>query len=97
METYIMFVGFTEKGITEINKLPVKIKTASTILKKAGVKTQGFYAVMGLDRYDGFYIVQASDGEKAAAAALALASQGFMHTNTLRAFTETEFRGVVAL
>ena len=97
METYIMFVGFTEKGLAAIKKLPVKIKTASTILKKAGVKVQGFYSVMGMDRYDGFYIVQARDGEKVAAAALALASQGFMHTNTLRAFTETEFRGIAAL
>lgn len=97
METYIMYIGFTEKGLTGINKIPQKIKMASTVLKKAGVKTQGFYAVMGLDRYDGFYIIQAGDGAKAAAAALALASQGFMHTNTLRAFTETEFRRITAL
>ncbi|MFA5077977.1 MAG: GYD domain-containing protein [Dehalococcoidia bacterium] len=97
METYIMYIGFTEKGLPGIKKLPAEIKTASTILKKAGVKTQGFYAVMGLDRYDGFYIIQAGDGEKVAAAALALASQGFMHTNTLRAFTETEFSRITAL
>ncbi|MFA5400875.1 MAG: GYD domain-containing protein [Dehalococcoidia bacterium] len=97
METYIMFVGFTEGGLKGIKNLPAKIKAASTILKTAGVKTQGFYAVMGLDRFDGFYIVQASDGEKAAAGALALASHGFMHTNTLRAFTETEFSRFAAL
>ncbi|MDD5312844.1 MAG: GYD domain-containing protein [Dehalococcoidia bacterium] len=95
MATYIMFVGFTQKGITEVKKLPVKTKTGAHVLKKAGVKVQGFYLVMGMDRYDGFYIVQAADAEKVAAAALALGSQGDMHTNTLRAFSETEFRDMV--
>ena len=97
METYIMFVGFTEKGLAGIKGIPAKIKSGSDILKKAGVKTQGFYTVMGLDRYDGFYIIQAVDGGKAATAALTLASHGFMHTNTLRAFSETEFRRIATI
>jgi len=96
MSTYIVFVGLTQQGAADVKKLPVKVKSAAKILNRAGAKTQGFYLVMGMDRYDGFFIVQAADTEKAAAAALALGSQGDMHTNTLRAFTETELKNVIA-
>ncbi|MBN1374861.1 MAG: GYD domain-containing protein [Dehalococcoidia bacterium] len=95
MSAYIVFVGLTQQGAKDLKKLPATIKSAARVLNRAGVKVKGFHLVMGMDHYDGFFIIQADDDKKAAAAALALGAQGNLHTNTLRSFSEAELKEII--
>lgn len=47
-------------------------------------------------RYDVVFIVQVPDDKTVATLLLALGNQGNVRTETLRAFREEEFRGIVA-
>jgi len=49
-----------------------------------------------MGRYDTVFIVEAPDDETVAKAVMALASLGNVSTETLRAFTEDEYRKIVA-
>jgi len=58
-----------------------------------GVTVKSFYLLLG--RFDTVFIVEAPDDAAVAKAALALSAQGNVRTETLRAFSEDEFRGLV--
>lgn len=59
-----------------------------------GAQVKEFYSVMG--RYDTVFIVEAPDDETIAKAALFVGSLGTVRTETLRAFTEDEYRKIIA-
>ncbi len=59
-----------------------------------GVKERGFFWTMG--RYDAIYIGDAPDEETATAAALAVASQGSIRTETFRAYSADEMDKILA-
>lgn len=59
-----------------------------------GAEVKVFYSVMG--RYDTVFIVEAPDDETVAKAALKVGSLGNVRTETLRAFTEDEYRNMIA-
>ena len=48
------------------------------------------------DRYDLVTIIEAPDDETATAALLALGAQGSVRTTTMRAFSASEMRGIIA-
>jgi uncharacterized protein with GYD domain len=96
MATYIMLFGFTQKGIKNIKESPARIDAAKQIIRSMGAEVKQFYAVMGIGQYDTAIVLEASDDETVAKIALAIGSLGNVHTNTLRAFTEDEFRKIVA-
>ena len=52
-----------------------------------------FYLAMG--QYDAVVVVEAPDDETVAKASLAIGSLGNVRIETLRAFTEEEYRGIV--
>jgi uncharacterized protein with GYD domain len=53
-----------------------------------------FYLVMG--KYDMVVISEAPDDEAAAKVALSIGAGGAVRTETLRAFTEDEYREIIA-
>jgi uncharacterized protein with GYD domain len=59
-----------------------------------GGELKAIYVTMG--QYDFVDVLEAPDDETAAKFALALGSLGNVHTETLRAFTQDEFRQIVA-
>ena len=59
-----------------------------------GADIKQIYLVMG--RYDVVIISEAPDDETAAKLALATGMQGNVQSETLRAFTEPEFKKIVA-
>jgi len=59
-----------------------------------GGEFKGFYLTMG--RYDLISIIEVPDDESVAKLALAIGSGGTIRTETLRAFTEDEYRQIVA-
>jgi uncharacterized protein with GYD domain len=62
-------------------------------IQSAGGTFHAFYMTMG--RYDGITISEAPNDEAYAKIILAVASGGAVQTETLRAFTEEEYRKIV--
>jgi uncharacterized protein with GYD domain len=93
METYIILGSYTKEGVNEIKDSPARIEAARKAIEAAGGKFLSWYLTMG--RYDFVVITEAPDTKTAAAILLSIGSQGKVRTETLRAFTEEEFKGIV--
>lgn len=94
MATYIILFRFTPQGIKNIKESPARIDAAKQTFQTMGAEVKEFYSVMG--RYDTVFVVEAPDDETIAKASLAIGSLGNVRTETLRAFTEDEYRRIVA-
>ncbi|MBU1182744.1 MAG: GYD domain-containing protein [Pseudomonadota bacterium] len=94
MPTYISLMNFTQAGAQKIKESPARVEAAKKAFKAMGGELKQFYLVMG--QYDAVVIGEAPDDETAAKLALAIGSQGNIHTETLRAFTEDEYRKIIA-
>ncbi len=55
---------------------------------------QDYYLVIG--QYDAVVVAEAPDDETVAKLALAIGSEGNVRTETLRAYTEDEYRKIIA-
>ncbi len=94
MPTYIQLYRWTDQGARNVRESPDRIATATQALQSMGGELKGVYVTMG--QYDLISVLEAPDDETAATFALALGSLGNVHTETLRAFTQDEFRQIVA-
>ena len=92
MPTYIMLVNWTQPGIEKVKESPARIDALRNLFKEMGGEAKAFYVVMG--RYDGVVIAEAPNDETAAKIALAVGAKGTARSETLRAFTEDEFRKI---
>jgi uncharacterized protein with GYD domain len=73
---------------------PARLDAGKETFRTYGSELEVFYLTMG--RYDVFAISEAADDTAAAKVALAIGSAGNVTTETLRAFTEDEYREIVA-
>jgi len=94
MPTYINLVSWTDQGIRNINEAPQRIDAFKKTVEAAGGKLTGFYVTMG--RYDLVTIVEAPNDEAILNIALTTGSRGSVRTETMKASTESEFRGILA-
>jgi uncharacterized protein with GYD domain len=94
MATYISLLKYTQKGAEAIKQVPTRIDAGRALAKTVGADIKQIYLVMG--RYDVVIISEAPDDETAAKLALATGMQGNVQSETLRAFTESEFKKIVA-
>lgn len=93
MADYIMLFHFTEHGVTNLKDSPQRIKASKQIITDAGGKVKNVYAVLG--RYDTVWIIDAPNDETVAGISLKLSSLGAVKAETLRAFSESEYLGIV--
>jgi uncharacterized protein with GYD domain len=94
MPTYITLLHFTQKGIETIKEGPARLDRAKQVFKAAGAELKTFYLVTG--QYDAVAIVEAPNDEVVARIALSNASAGNIRSETFRAFTEDEYRRIIA-
>lgn len=94
MPTYISLVNYTQQGIEKVKESPDRLNAAKRAYEGFGAKLQQFYLVMG--RYDMVVVCEAPDDKTAAKLALLIGSKGALRTETFRAFTEDEYRKIVA-
>ena len=94
MPTFVSLLKYTQKGAESIKQVPARIDAARQAAKAVGADIKQIYLVMG--RYDVVVISEAPDDESAAKLALATGMQGNVQSETLRAFTESEFKRIVA-
>lgn len=93
MATYIVLFNFTAQGMQNIKGSPKRIDILKKTLRDVGVELKKFYSVMG--RYDTVCIFEAPDDKTMAKAVLAMGLAGNVRTETLRAFTEDEFKEII--
>ncbi len=94
MAAYISLINFAQKGIESIKQSPARLDAAKRLYKSMGAELKQFYLTLG--RYDAVVIAEAPDDETAAKVAITLGSAGNVRTETLRAFTEDEYKKIIA-
>lgn len=94
MPTYIHLIRWTQKGIENIKESPNRLDAAKDAYRAAGGKLKEAYVVNG--QYDAVIVSELPNDEALAKVALAIGAAGNVRTETLRAFTEAEYRKIIA-
>ena len=94
MATYIILGSFTQKGIENIKDGPERVNAARDMFQSMGAELKEFYLETG--RYDMVVICEVPDAETGAKLALSIGSMGAVRTESLRAFSEDQYREFVA-
>ena len=93
MPHYVSLVRYTQQGIGKIKESPARLDAARKAAEKAKGKIHGWYLTMG--KYDAVLITEFPDDETAARFMLSTATAGNITTQTLKAFTEAEYRKIL--
>ncbi len=94
MPTFVSLVQWSSTGIQNVKDSPARLEKAKAAVKAAGGEMKAFYMTMG--QYDMVIIGEAPNEEAYARIMLAIASGGSVRTETLRAFTEDEYKKIIA-
>ena len=93
MPTYIALLNWTGQGISKVGSSAKRLDAGRKAFKKAGLEMKDVYLTMG--RYDLVCVIEAPDDETYAKAILGLGSEGNVSTETLKAFSEDQYREIV--
>lgn len=94
MATYIALSNFTDQGIRSVKDTLKRADAIQEAAGKFGAKMTQLFWTQGA--YDVVAIIDAPDDESATALALAIGMAGNVRTQTLRAFSKDEMRGILA-
>lgn len=93
MASYVVLINFTEKGAKAVRDTAKRADAFKKVAKKAGVTLQDAHWTLGA--IDGVLTYEAPDDETMTAYLLAVAEEGFVKTQTMRAFTESEIKKII--
>ena len=93
MPTYVVLVKWTDQGRREVADVADRIAQTTQAAEKMGVKPVAQLVTMG--RYDQVVVAEAPDDETMAKVLLMVAGRGTAETETMRAWTTDEVRGLV--
>jgi uncharacterized protein with GYD domain len=93
MSTYIVLASFTEQGIKNIKDSPKRAAAFKDAAKKSGATVKEIFWTLG--QYDIVSVVEAPDDATMTAIGLSTGKQGNVRTQTLRAFSEAEVKGIL--
>jgi uncharacterized protein with GYD domain len=94
MPTYMIMSKWTSQGAQNVKQSPARLDAARKAYESAGINMPHFWMVTG--QYDMIAILEAPDDAALAKAILMSTSQGSFTTETCRAFTEDEYRKIIA-
>ena len=94
MNTYMILFNWTEQGIRTVREAGGRLDGLKRTLEDLGGKVQSFYLTMG--PYDTVAVVTLPDDATMAKLALSLGAVGNVRTLTMRAFSEPEYRAILA-
>ena len=94
MPTYITLTRWTQKGLENVKVSPSRLDMVKELYKTMGAELKEMYLVMG--EYDMVIISEGPDDQTMAKLLLSIGSQGSSRGETLRAFTEDEYRKIIA-
>jgi uncharacterized protein with GYD domain len=93
MPTYIALSTLTDQGVRNMQDLARRLQNAEQTFTAMGATLREVYMVMG--QYDYVVIAEAPDDETIARVSLAIAGQGNVRTQTVRAFDRGEMMRLV--
>lgn len=93
MPHYVLLMNWTDQGVKNFKDSPDRADAARGALKAKGVDLTDIYWTIGA--YDIVVVCEAPDDATLSSALLALGSQGYLRTTTLRGFTADEFRAII--
>src|SRR5512141_2328638 len=93
MATYVSLVRYTEQGIRSVKESANRLDNAKKAFQAAGGELKQFFLAMG--KYDIVIVSEAPDDETVARISRSLAAVGNVRTETMRVFTEPEFRKII--
>ena len=94
MATFITLLRWSQKGIENIRDGTNRLESAKGVFRELGGEIKSFHLVLG--RYDAVVISEAPSAEVVVKALLSICSKGNAKTETLRAFTEDEYRKIIS-
>jgi uncharacterized protein with GYD domain len=92
MPHFVSLVKYTQQGITKIKDSPSRLDAAKKAAEGVGGKIHAWYLTMG--RYDAVLISEFPSDEAAAKFVLSSTALGNITTETLKAFTDAEYRKI---
>ena len=93
MATFISLLRFEAGSVRDLKESPARLDALKQGFKALGAEMKSFLVLMV--QYDALVIFEAADAETAQKAAFATFAGG-IRTETMRAFTENEFKKLVA-
>jgi len=94
MPKYITLIRWTQKGIENVKESTARLDAAKKAFQSVGGEIKDFYLVTG--HYDMVMVSEVPDHETGVKLALAIGSGGAVRTETLHAYTEDEYRQIIA-
>jgi uncharacterized protein with GYD domain len=93
MPQFIALVNWTDQGVKNIQDSPGRSEAFKQLAAQMGCSVHGLFFTMG--RYDIAARIEAPDDSTMSALMLKVGQLGNVRSETLRAFTEAEFAGIV--
>jgi len=93
MPQYVSLLRYTQQGIGKVKDSPARLDAARKAAETMGGKIQSWYLTMG--RYDAVLIAEFPNDETCARFFLSVGAQGNVTTQTMKAFTEAEYRKIL--
>jgi len=93
MPHFVALLRYTQQGIAKIKESPARLDAAKKAAEKAGGKIHSWHLTMG--QYDAVIISEFPNDEACAKFTLSVSALGNVTTETLKAFTEAEFRKII--
>jgi uncharacterized protein with GYD domain len=94
MPTYISHINWTEQGIRSVKDSPKRLDAVKKQLRELGGELKAFYMTQGT--YDALLIYEIPNDTALAKLMLQIGAAGNVRTNTVRAYTEVEYREIMA-
>ena len=94
MAIYVVLVNFTDQGVRNLKDTTRRADAARETAKKFGVTFKELYWTLG--SYDEVAILEAPDDASVAAFLASLGALGNIRTQTLRAFSQADMKGILA-
>ena len=92
MPLYISLVRWTQQGVAHVRDSQNRLDSGRKAFREIGVEIKQVHMTMG--RYDLIMLLEAPSDDAVATALLSLAAQGNVQTETLRAWSEDEYRKI---
>ncbi|MHB8173802.1 MAG: GYD domain-containing protein [Nitrospirota bacterium] len=93
MPVYVTLYKFTEQGVRNLKDHPRRVERIREEFKKAGAQIKEFYAIMG--QFDTMIIAEAPNEEVITKLNLMIDATGNVKSQTMRAFSENEWKKMV--
>ena len=94
MPSYLSLIKWTDQGVRNVKHSPQRLDAVKQAAQAAGGKVVFFYMTMG--EYDLVTLMELPNDEAASRLLLSTAAQGNIRSTTLKAFTEDEYRKLIA-